>query len=105
LEHMIGGATMFAAAYRGEAPAEPAFADPIAGAQSALGDLAASIRGPGALDRTIHAPFGDVDGESFARFVVLDGLVHGWDLAIATEQPDHPPSALVGAATQIAHEH
>jgi uncharacterized protein (TIGR03086 family) len=104
LEHMIGGATTFAAAYRGEVPPEPELGDPIAGAQSALADLAASITAPGALDRTIHAPFGDIDGESFARFVVLDGLVHGWDLASATDQPYDPPADLVAAASEFAEQ-
>src|SRR5690242_8910548 len=46
LEHMIGGATMFGAAYRGEAPREPEFADPVAGVQSALVELAASLTAP-----------------------------------------------------------
>jgi uncharacterized protein (TIGR03086 family) len=104
LEHMIGGATTFAAAYRGEVPREPELGDPIAGVQSALADLAASITAPGALDRTIHAPFGDIDGESFARFVVLDGLVHGWDLATATGTPYDPPADLVAAVSEFAEQ-
>jgi uncharacterized protein (TIGR03086 family) len=104
LEHMIGGATVFAAAYRGEVPPEPEFADPIAGVQSALSDLAASMTAPGALDRTIHAPFGETDGETFARFVVLDGLVHGWDLATATGQRYDPPGELVAAVSEFAHQ-
>jgi len=104
LEHMIGGATMFAAAYRGEPAREPEVDDLIAGTQSALADLAASINAPGALARTIHAPFGDMSGESFARFVVLDGLVHGWDLAVATAQTYDPPAELVAAASDFAHE-
>lgn len=104
LEHMIGGATMFAAAYRGEAPAEPDFANPITGVQSALSDLADAITAPGALGRTIQAPFGESDGENFARFVVLDGLVHGWDLATATGQSYDPPRDLVVAATAFAKQ-
>jgi len=104
LEHMIGGATMFAAAYRGEAPAAPDTSDPLAAFGPALGDLAAAITAPGALDRTVATPFGDVDGETFARFVVLDGLVHGWDLATATVQPYDPPAALVDAADDFARQ-
>jgi uncharacterized protein (TIGR03086 family) len=103
LEHMIGGATMFAAAYRGETPSEPDLGDPIAGIQAALADLVASISAAGALDRTIQAPFGEIDGESFSRFVVLDGLVHGWDLATATGQAYEPPTELVAAATAFGH--
>ena len=102
LEHMIGGATVFAAAYRGTTPAEPDASDPLAEFGPALGDLAAAITAPGALDRTVAAPFGEVAGETFARFVVLDGLVHGWDLATATGQPYDPPDRLVDAADAFA---
>jgi uncharacterized protein (TIGR03086 family) len=104
LEHMIQGATAFAAAYRGEAPAAPSTTDPIAGVQSALGELVAAISAPGALARTIQAPFGEVDGASFARFVVLDGLVHGWDLATATGRPYDPGDELVAAVTAFAEQ-
>lgn len=104
LEHMIGGGTMFAAAYRGEEPPEPDVSDPIGGAQRMLLELADAIASPGALDRTIPAPFGEVDGASFARFVVLDGLVHGWDMAVATGQAYAPSDELV-AAVQAFAEH
>ena len=78
--------------------------DPLAAFGPALGDLAAAITAPGALDRTVAAPFGEVDGETFARFVVLDGLVHGWDLATATGQRYDPPVALVDAADAFARQ-
>jgi uncharacterized protein (TIGR03086 family) len=104
LEHMIGGATAFAAAYRGEEPTEPDLSDPVASTQAALGALGDAITAPGALDRTIAAPFGEVDGESFARFVVLDGLVHGWDVAVATGQAYEPDAELVAAADAFARQ-
>jgi uncharacterized protein (TIGR03086 family) len=59
---------------------------------------------PGALDRMVAAPFGEVPGETFARFVVLDGLVHGWDMATATRQPYEPPAELVEAVDGFAHQ-
>jgi uncharacterized protein (TIGR03086 family) len=34
-------------------------------------------------------------GEAFARLVVMDGLVHGWDIATATGQTYDPPAAVV----------
>ncbi|HZN14938.1 MAG TPA: TIGR03086 family metal-binding protein [Acidimicrobiales bacterium] len=104
LEHMLTGATAFAAAYRGETPAEPDLGDVLAGFGPTLTDLAAAMNAPGALDQTIAAPFGQVPGETFARFVILDGLVHGWDLATATNQPYTPPDALVNAADAFARQ-
>jgi uncharacterized protein (TIGR03086 family) len=104
LEHMIGGATAFAAAYRGESPAEPELSDVLAGFGAALQDLGGAVTAPGALERTIATPFGDFDGDSFARYVVLDGLVHGWDMATATGQAYNPPDELVAAADAFARQ-
>ena len=104
LEHMIGGATAFAAAYRGEPPTEPDLSDVLAGFGPALENLGGAVSAPGALDRRIAAPFGDVDGEFFARFIVLDGLLHGWDLATATGQAYHPPDELVAAVDAYARQ-
>jgi uncharacterized protein (TIGR03086 family) len=104
LEHMLGGAAVFAAAYRGTAPAEPDLRDPLASFPVALGELASAIGAPGALDRTIEGPQGPIDGASFARFIVLDGLVHGWDLATATGQPYDPPPALVAEVHAFAQD-
>ena len=102
LEHMITGATAFAAAYRGEEPVETDLRDPLGSFGPVLGDLVAAITAAGALDRIVHAPFSDVPGDTFARFVVLDGLVHGWDLATATRQVYEPPDELVAEAHAFA---
>jgi uncharacterized protein (TIGR03086 family) len=104
LEHMIGGATVFTAAFRGVEPSAADTSDVLSGFGPALGGLAAAIHEPGALGRTVHAPFGDVPGETFARFVVLDGLVHGWDLATATGQGYSPPHVLVSEVESFAHD-
>ena len=63
-----------------------------------------AIHSPGALERTVAAPFGEVPGDTFARFVVLDGLLHGWDMATATGQGYDPPVELVDAVDAFAHE-
>lgn len=102
LQHMITGATLFTGAFRGTDPGAPDLTDVLAGFGPALSGLASAIRAPGALGCTIDAPFGAVSGETFARFVVLDGLVHGWDLALATGQGYHPSDALIAEAQAFA---
>ena len=104
LEHMLTGGTAFAAAYRGEAPTEPDLSDPLGDFGDMLTELVGAISAPGALDQTVAAPFGEVPGEVFARFVVLDGLVHGWDMATATGQPYDPPEALVAEVDAFARQ-
>jgi uncharacterized protein (TIGR03086 family) len=102
LDHMIGGATVFAGAFRGAPPVEPDMSDALAAFGPALTGLTAAIHSPGALERTVRAPFGEVRGEGFARFVVLDGLIHGWDLATATGQPYEPTDELVAEVDAFA---
>lgn len=104
LGHMVGGATMFAAAFRGDTPEDPPERDVVSAFPQAMAALSAAVRSPGALDRTIHAPFGEVPGEVFARFVALDGLVHGWDIAIASGQPYDPPANVVAEVDAFARQ-
>ena len=86
LEHMVGGATMFAASYRGQAPADPDLSDVLGAIGPTLEDLGAAMNAPGALDRTIAAPFGEVPGDTFARGQ-LDALRDGQTFAEAVEAP------------------
>jgi uncharacterized protein (TIGR03086 family) len=101
---MIGGAATLAAAFRGVEPSEPDTTDVLAGFGPALTGLVEAVHCPGALDRTVQAPFGEVPGATLARFVVLDGLVHGWDLATATGQPYEPSEALVAEVEAFARQ-
>lgn len=105
LAHMIGGASMFSAAFRGQsAEATPPSADLVAAFPGAMTELRAAVGSPGALERTISAPFGEVPGEAFARFVALDGLVHGWDIATALNRAYEPPSEVVAAVGAFARQ-
>src|SRR4029079_16944218 len=76
LEHMLTGATALTAAFRGQEPADADVTDPLGTFGPTLGALADAVTTPGALDDTIASPFGAMPGEQFARFIVLDGLVH-----------------------------
>ncbi len=109
LEHMMGGAANFVPAFRGEStsngsPPPPSEGVPAAAFREAMTDLLAAVNSPGALERTITAPFGYVPGSVFARFVAFDGLIHGYDIASATGQPYDPPAAVVAAVDAFARE-
>jgi uncharacterized protein (TIGR03086 family) len=109
LEHMIGGASAFAPLFRGDGPAAGAGAAAATGTlqdrwRAAMVDLLDAVHSDGAAERTIAAPFGEVPGSVFARFVAFDGLVHGWDLATATGQHYTPRDELVREVDAFARQ-
>lgn len=107
LDHMTGLASAFAPMFRGVTPAASngAAASPgVQAAHKALDDLLDAVQSPGALDRTIQTPNGPMPGAVFAQLVAVDGLVHGWDLATATQQPWLPPEPLVRQIDAFARE-
>ena len=108
LEHMIGGATAFAPLFRGEDQQSAASAPSTGTLQdrwrAAMVDLLDAVHTEGAAERTIAAPFGEVPGSVFARFVAFDGLVHGWDLAMATGQHYAPREELVHEIDAFARQ-
>jgi uncharacterized protein (TIGR03086 family) len=106
LEHMIGGATHFSPAFRGEVAGS---ATPLEGEitdrwKRAMAELLSSLHSPGAQERTVTAPFGEVPVADFARYTAFDGLVHGWDLSRATGLPYEPPDVLVAEVDAFARQ-
>ena len=108
LDHMMGGAATFGPAFRGETPPEqlpvsaPAGEVPTAAFRAVMTELLAAANSPGAMQRTVAAPFGEVPGSVFARFVAFDGLVHGWDIASATGLTWNPADDVVAAVDDFA---
>jgi uncharacterized protein (TIGR03086 family) len=107
LDHMIVLGGSFAYGFRGEQVPEikapPVYGRvPAAEFRTAMEDLLAAVKSPGATDRTISAPIGDVPGEVFARFVAFDGLIHGWDLAMATDLSFELPGCVIDSVDQFA---
>jgi uncharacterized protein (TIGR03086 family) len=107
LDHMMAGAAAFAPALRGEASDSPAATTttgrvPKDDYRRAMNDLLDAATSPGAMQRTIDAPFGQVPGSVFAGFVAFDGLIHGWDIATAAGLAYDPPAELVAAVDQFA---
>jgi uncharacterized protein (TIGR03086 family) len=98
--HIIGGATTFAAVVRGQEP--PAIPEPRDGAlaataNAALVDVDSAFRTPGAMEETVATPFGEMPGETFARLLAFDLLMHTTDLASATGQSFSVPDDVVTA--------
>ena len=103
LEHMIGGATAFAPAFRGEPAGDVDHHGTVQERfDRAMADLLDAVQATGAQERTIASPFGDVPGATFARYVAFDGLVHGWDLTTATGQLYAPANDLVADVDAFA---
>ena len=109
LDHMVVLGGRFAHTFRGEEAPEIT-TPPVDGSvpvqefRSAMDELLDAVRAPGALERSVLAPFGEVPGETFARFVAFDGLVHGWDLSRATGQRYAPDPEAVAAIDEFARQ-
>lgn len=97
LEHMIGGASAFAPAFRGAEPGAPLEGDVLARWSAAMTELVGAVTSEGALERTLQTPFGELTGAAFAQYVVFDGLVHGWDISTALGTDYSPPAGVVSA--------
>jgi uncharacterized protein (TIGR03086 family) len=110
VNHIVGGQRFFAAMARGEEfkPGQEDWcagdfaADFDAGATECLAAFAA----PGAMEKIMHLPFGDMPGAAFVGIAATDTFVHGWDLAKATGQdtnldPELAAGLLVGAQAFI----
>ncbi len=93
LNHIIGGATMGATVFGGDAPEG---ADPVSAYDNALAGAVAAMHADGALDGNIATPGGgEMPGGAFATILAMDNLIHGWDLAKATGQSTELPADLV----------
>ena len=108
LDHMITLGGAFGYMFRGEEPPEGGPPErngtvPAADFRKVMDDLLDGVRSDGAMERTISAPVGEMPGETFARLVAFDGLVHGWDIARAAGLPYDLPDDVVGAVESFAH--
>jgi uncharacterized protein (TIGR03086 family) len=109
LHHMtvLGGS--FSYLFRGLEPPEPSAREdegrvPNEEFRAVMGDLLAAVHSEGALQRTIASPIGEMPGGTFARLVAFDGLVHGWDIAVATGLTWELPDDVVAAVDSFARQ-
>lgn len=96
VEHLIVGHDLFADAL-GAPPAGLRGDDVVVRYADSGARLVAAFRAPGALTRTVTVPFGTVPATVALHLRVIEALVHGWDLALATGLPLHTDDAVAEA--------
>jgi uncharacterized protein (TIGR03086 family) len=102
VNHMIVGHFYFAGALRGESmdpTAEPpdfAADDPAAAFDQASKTLLETWREAGAMERTVETMAGPMPGQMLFGMLVVENLVHGWDLARATGRSEDLEPELAG---------
>ena len=110
VNHFVGGAQMFTAAFHGEdvqidpdAPTpDLAGDDPLGAFTKAVDGFMDAIDEPGAMERTVKLPFGDMPAPVVLELLKFDLTVHCWDLAQATGQTFEPPADVCEAGLHTA---
>lgn len=110
LNHIIGGAEMFADAFGG-APVRDISGrvpdvigdDPVAAFERAAGRFGEATQRSGAMDHVLELPFGAMTGRTFLRFVAFDLTVHTWDVASVSGAEVEFPPALLREVDSFAH--
>ena len=109
LNHIIGGNYMFAELAKGgrvdpsgemEDYTRP---DPGTNYLASADAVLAAWAEPGAMERKVHMPFGDIPAGAAVSIHFLDIVVHGWDLARATSQDATIDPDLAEEALDISH--
>lgn len=87
LDHLVAGNYGFTAALGGrDASAEDLDLDRVAAYRHSAAGLLEAFAAPGVLEKLVTVPFGTVPGAVALHLRITEVLVHGWDLARATEQ-------------------
>lgn len=105
VDHLLAGQHTFAVVM-GAQPPLPALG-PAPGAlkrafRTSSAALVAAFERPGALERTVRAPIGEVPGAVALHLQTIEHLVHGWDLARAMGQKALFDEATVEWETEFA---
>lgn len=112
LNHIAGGATMFAECVEHGAIADAELGrlmtddlvgdDHIAAFATAADRAVAAFDAPGALDKVVTLPFGQMPASIALQIAVFDVTVHALDLIEATGQPNDIDPDVVETAWQTA---
>jgi uncharacterized protein (TIGR03086 family) len=78
--------------------------DALAAYDASAKAAAATFESPGALDAPCAVSYGPVPGSVYCGHRFVDVLIHGWDLAVATDQDSTLEPELVVAAFGLLQE-
>jgi uncharacterized protein (TIGR03086 family) len=78
--------------------------DPAAAYRASMSVATDAVTAPGAMEAVCHLSFGDFSGADYSAQLFVDLLIHGWDIARATQQDTRLPPDLVEACMPIAQE-
>lgn len=76
-------------------------ADPVSAYAASAAAAAGAFAVPGALDAPCAVSYGPVPGSVYAAHRFVDVLIHGWDLAVVTDQDSALDPGLVEACLKI----
>ncbi len=110
--HIIGENLWAAELLRGKTIAEVgnkfdgdlAGSDPAAAYRASVSVATDAVTAPRAMETICHLSFGDFSGADYSAQLFLDLLIHGWDIAKATQQDTRLPPDLVEACIPIAQQ-
>ena len=78
--------------------------DPAGAYRASLHAATEASSAPGAMEATCHLSFGDYSGADYDGQLLVDTVVHGWDIAKATGQDTRLDAELVMACLPIAEQ-
>ncbi|MFE2943501.1 TIGR03086 family metal-binding protein [Streptomyces sp. NPDC059255] len=107
VDHLVAGQQTFADVMGAEAPLPALDADTAPEElrrtfRTSAATLVAAFEAPGALERAVRAPVGEVPGAVALHLQTIEHLVHGWDLARAIGQKALFDDATVERETEFA---
>ena len=94
MDHIVGGTGMIWGSLAGAAPETPQGSSPVAAFEAGTAKVLDAARVPGALEKSVQSPAGEMPAGQFLSIFFMDTLVHGWDLAKATGQSTDMPADL-----------
>ena len=108
INHLAAGSQVFGTLLAGgqaelpESPPDLIGDDPVGVWGKSRTMFVDGLDSPGAMERTVTLPMGEIPAPVLVDLLKFDVLVHCHDLARATEQPFDPPADVVAEAHQIA---